>query len=154
MDNKRRRRFVAYFSGPPLNGDRAQLIKKTHLTKGRVSQLFDEAQPFGERAAEHLAQALGLPNDYFEADRTASQPVPDVRSIQGALELSDRERDLIRAFRYLPPLEQDELYTHAVDRATTLRQHVETLLRERFAANGLSSSTPAEPEPPPQPRKR
>ena len=75
MDNKRRRRFISYFSAPPLRGDRAKLMAKTGLTKGRVSQFFDESQPFGEKAARNLALSLGLPEDYFETDRLAA-PTP------------------------------------------------------------------------------
>lgn len=73
MDAERRRRFAAYFSGPPLRGDRQKLMKVTGLSKGRVSQLFDEAQPFGERAAVALAEKLGLPSDAFLSGRASAQ---------------------------------------------------------------------------------
>jgi len=72
MENARRRRFVEFFNGPPLKGSREALMKKTGLSKGRVSQLFDENQPFGERAARNLAEALRLPGDFFE--RTLGGP--------------------------------------------------------------------------------
>ena len=68
MKNKRRDRFIAYFNGPPLRGDRARLIERTGLTKGRVTQILDEDQPFGEKAAQAMAEKLGLPGDYFETD--------------------------------------------------------------------------------------
>lgn len=67
MQNKRRERFIAYFDRV-LKGSRAALMQKTDLTKGRVAQLFDERQPFGELAARNLAQRLGLPADYLESD--------------------------------------------------------------------------------------
>ena len=70
-DDARRRRFLAYFR-TTLSGDRGRLIAKTGYTKGRVSQLFDDAQPFGERAASSLAGRLGLPADYFERDTSSS----------------------------------------------------------------------------------
>lgn len=47
-------------------------MQKTGLTKGRVSQLFDESQPFGELAARNLAEKLGLAQDYFERPVTAA----------------------------------------------------------------------------------
>lgn len=66
-DATRRRRFIAWFSEKPCKGDREKLIALTGYTKGRISQLFDDNQPFGERAASNLAEKLGLPQDYFEA---------------------------------------------------------------------------------------
>ena len=67
-DIARRRRFVDYFLGKAINGDRAELIRKSGLTKGRIAQFFDSRQAFGERAARSLAQRLRLPSDYFEQD--------------------------------------------------------------------------------------
>jgi hypothetical protein len=64
--NKRRERFRAYFAGPPFKGDRAAFMRATSLSKGRVAQLFDDKQPFGEKAAAALAEKLNLPADYFE----------------------------------------------------------------------------------------
>lgn len=73
MENARRRRFAAYFSGKPFNGDRAKLIAKTGLTSGRITQLLDEDEVFGERAAAALAVRLGLAPDYFERDHGESE---------------------------------------------------------------------------------
>lgn len=64
-DASRRALFDAWFSGPPMNGDREALIRKSGYTKGRISQLFDPSQQFGERAARSLAQRLGLPAEFF-----------------------------------------------------------------------------------------
>lgn len=86
MDTKRRRaRFIAWFraryAGLPEAEARKRFMNdaKRHgdekLTKGRVSQLFNETQSFGELAAKTLAIRLGLPEDYFlvgEAD--SAQP--------------------------------------------------------------------------------
>lgn len=72
MPNPRRERFLAYFMNGPLKGDRAKLMHKTGLTKGRVSQLFDEGQAFGELAARNLAEKLGLPSNAFEADQATA----------------------------------------------------------------------------------
>lgn len=64
-DAGRRALFVKWFNGPPMKGDREALIRKSGLTKGRISQLFDPEQQFGERAARSLAASLGLPPEFF-----------------------------------------------------------------------------------------
>lgn len=66
-DATRRAAFVGWFNGSPCKGDREALIRKSGLTKGRISQLFDPNQQFGERAAASLADRLGLPADFFNA---------------------------------------------------------------------------------------
>lgn len=64
-DAERRALFVKWFNGPPMNGDREALIRKSGLTKGRISQLFDPEQSFGERAARSLATSIGLSPEFF-----------------------------------------------------------------------------------------
>lgn len=74
--NHRRARFKAWYAR--TYGDapdsRARFMADTGrhgyepITKGRVSQLFDEAQPFGEAAARQLAARLGLADDAFLRD--------------------------------------------------------------------------------------
>lgn len=68
MANRRLERFIAYFNGPPLRGDRAKLMQKTGLSKGRVSQILSPDATFGEVSASRVAVALGLSPDYFEHD--------------------------------------------------------------------------------------
>jgi hypothetical protein len=101
MENRRRDRFIAYFNGPPLRGDRELLIRRSGYTKGRVSQFFDKDQPFGERAARALAERLGLAADYFERD-TASTPQVAYRDLNGF------EAQLVELFRKLTPEQQHE----------------------------------------------
>lgn len=67
MDADRRRRFIAAFN-TKFKGDRAKFIDKTKYTKGRVTQLFDEKEAFGQRAAAEVARRMGLPADAFEHD--------------------------------------------------------------------------------------
>ncbi len=64
-DAERREFFVKWFNGPPMKGDREALIRKSGLTKGRISQLFKPDQQFGERAARSLAISLGLSPEFF-----------------------------------------------------------------------------------------
>jgi len=59
-DASRRKAFLTWFLGPAMKGDRESLIRTTCYTKGRISQLFNESEPFGERAARELSRRLGL----------------------------------------------------------------------------------------------
>jgi hypothetical protein len=107
MENRRRDRFIAYFNGPPLKGDRELLIRKSGYTKGRISQFFDDEQPFGERAARALAERLGLSPDYFERDPAqAPKPAMAYRDLNGF------EAQLIELFRKLTPEQQ---HAHLID---------------------------------------
>lgn len=66
-DQMRRERLLALVERE-FGGDKGRLTRvltSRGMTKGRVSQLFDERQPFGERAAENLARKLGKVADYF-----------------------------------------------------------------------------------------
>lgn len=96
MDKERRRRFIAYFDGPPLCGDRQRLIQRTRYTKGRVAQFFDEDQPFGEKAARNLALRLGLKGDAFERDEGGSTAVVSIRP-QGASAATSPLHDSLQA---------------------------------------------------------
>ena len=92
MDQDRRRRFIAWFSktyaGMTSAEARAKFVMDAKrfgdkaITKGRVSQLFDEQQQFGERAAKNIAIRLGLRADYFLMDAAAAGAPPTVRTAQ------------------------------------------------------------------------
>lgn len=58
-DAIRRNEFLAYFD-KRYKADRAQFMADTGLSKGRVTQLFDADQSFGERAALNLELTLKL----------------------------------------------------------------------------------------------
>lgn len=49
-----------------FSGDRGLFLKATGLTKGRLSQLLDETQPFGDVAARRLEDRLELEPGYFD----------------------------------------------------------------------------------------
>ena len=57
--------------------DRGEFMKATGLTKGRVSQLLSESEPFGDNAARNLEERLQLDPGYFDA--------LDARTLQFAL---------------------------------------------------------------------
>lgn len=49
-----------------FKGDRGAFLKKSGLTKGRLSQLLDPQEPFRDVAARNLAARLELPAGYFD----------------------------------------------------------------------------------------
>ena len=94
MDDERRHRFTTWFKAKYGEGDdaRTKFIKDTArpgvepLTKGRVAQLFDPGQPFGERAAKSLGVRLGLGEEFFlrdaGTDDRAKQAMTNLRALQ------------------------------------------------------------------------
>lgn len=71
-----------------LKGDRGAFLKKSGLTKGRLTQLLDPSEPFGDVAARNLEVRLSLDPGYFDA--------MDARTVAFAL-----------AFESLPPAIKD-----------------------------------------------
>lgn len=59
-DATRRAEFTAYFN-KHFQGDRQRFMETSGLSKGRLTQYFDEHEPFGEKAAEKLEDRLHLP---------------------------------------------------------------------------------------------
>lgn len=86
MDDERRARFRLWFAavyGPDSAEARAKFMADSGkrgeepLTKGRVTQLFDDDQPFGERAARSLSRRFGMEDpDFFLHDQlTENAPI-------------------------------------------------------------------------------
>jgi hypothetical protein len=50
-----------------FKGDRSAFLEQSGLTKGRLSQLLDKDEPFGDRAARNLEERLQLPPGYFDS---------------------------------------------------------------------------------------
>lgn len=77
MDAERRRRFRAWFFAK-YKADTAESRKRfmadSGLSKGRITQLFDEKERFGELAAKRTALAVGLPEDAFLSDPVQDKP--------------------------------------------------------------------------------
>lgn len=59
-----------------FRGDRKALMRATGLTKGRVSQLLDPNEPFGDNAAQRLVEKLSLPENYFDVPPAVDVPLP------------------------------------------------------------------------------
>jgi hypothetical protein len=102
MSDATRRTVLLRYLRDTLKGDRAMLIAKSKLTKGRITQLLDPNEPFGEKAGRSLALKLGLPGDYFDRSEprhgTAMKETPH-------LGLPDDQRRLLRLWE---PLFEDE----------------------------------------------
>lgn len=147
MTNSRRTRFLRYFNEGPLKGSREALIRRTGLTKGRISQLFDEAEPFGERAASGLAEKLGLPPDYFERDQP-NHVYPLVASVPGGqvLALSADEHRLLRDMRDLLPEDLERIMDEIHTKAEQMRKHAALVLKRAGigAATGVTQLKPQE----------
>lgn len=61
-----RRSKLRHLLDVQFKGDRGAFLKKSGLTKGRLSQLLDPSEPFGDVAARNLAERLELPPGYFD----------------------------------------------------------------------------------------
>lgn len=73
MKDIRKKRLSALLAGSPYHGDRGAFLRDSGLSKGRLSQLLDPNEPFGDVAARNLVESLGLKDGYFESDD--SEPV-------------------------------------------------------------------------------
>ena len=153
MTNPRRRRFIAYFDGP-LKGSRDLLMKRTGLTKGRVSQLFDDTKPFGELAARNIAEKLGLAPDFFEQDAPGAPKAPsDVPNADlRGLHISDSEWAMLQDFKLLPDDDQERMRLDAKAKADAIRHGVEQELARLGIRRPVSDAVVEANFPPPPSR--
>jgi hypothetical protein len=84
-----------------FRGDRGAFLAETGLTKGRLSQLLKDEQPFGDNAARNLEERLQLPAGYFDT--------MDARTLSFALafeglpvHLKERWEDLVQMLATRP----------------------------------------------------
>ena len=151
MDDLRRARFIAWFQGKPLRGDRKKLMDATGRTKGRVAQYFKTDIPFGERAAREIARAFDLGDQFFETDRPGAPP-------SQAPEASTPEGGASKGGRRSRKLDQDALSDEAVLLARRLDALTEPRLSRAIAlidmtirnfedeqAEAFASTTPRQP---------
>lgn len=86
MKEYRRARFIELLK-TRFKGDRAELAKAAKLTNGRLTQLLDPEEPFGDTAARRLVDKLGLPAGYFDhANVDIPLPMPSVEALKKAEE--------------------------------------------------------------------
>lgn len=63
----RKRRLKELIDEKPFLGNQAAFAEHVGLSKGRITQLLDQNDSFGELAARKLALTLMLPSDYFDS---------------------------------------------------------------------------------------
>lgn len=65
MKEIRRENLRKLLASSRFNGDREKFRLDAGITKGRLSQLLDNSQPFGDAAERNLVEKLGLEAGYF-----------------------------------------------------------------------------------------
>lgn len=88
----RKRRLRALIDSKKFDGQQAKLAEASGLSEGRVSQLLDANQSFGERSAKNLAEKLGLAERYFEEGFGSSGHMNVQSNVEPALELKKARR--------------------------------------------------------------
>lgn len=66
MTKHRKKRLRALINAAPYNGSQLEFARAVGLSEGRVSQLLDAKESFGERSARKIETELRLPERYFE----------------------------------------------------------------------------------------
>lgn len=100
----RRRALLRDYLRVQLRGNRAALIRKSGLSKGRIAQLLDDEQPFGERAAQTLGRKLGLGANFFD-----SSPVEPLPAGAVAVGLAVYDESLQSKWNHLIPEQREEI---------------------------------------------
>lgn len=88
----RKSRLRALIDSPAYGGSQASFAKAAGLTEGRVSQLLDPNQSFGERSARNIASELRLGDRYFEEGFGLSTVHQVPSNVEPALELKKSRR--------------------------------------------------------------
>jgi hypothetical protein len=83
----RKERLQALIDGKPYLGSKSAFAARAGLSKGRITQLLDPAEAFGERSAKNLTSALGLRDErYFERPFSDVAPAEETRQEPGEIE--------------------------------------------------------------------
>ena len=97
MHALRRHKLRLLLEGAYQN-DRGQFLEKSGISKGRLSQLLDPDEPFGDVAARNLEDRLELEPGYFDK--------MDARTVDFALafeslptHLKDKWEDLVKMLK-------------------------------------------------------
>jgi hypothetical protein len=67
MKSLRRKRLNDLLKSPRFNGDRSAFLSSSGISKGRLTQLLNPNEPFGDTAARNLCESLGLPDGWFDS---------------------------------------------------------------------------------------
>jgi hypothetical protein len=66
LTQHRKARLQTLIEGAPYHGNQKTFAAKAKLSKGRITQMLDQDESFGERSAKALATRLRLNERYFE----------------------------------------------------------------------------------------
>lgn len=115
MDSTQRRARLVALIDKRFKGDRQAFLKKADLSKGRLTQLLDADEAFGERAARSLEKRLGLPNLWFDVTDEALPGYPtDGRLL---VPVSLQEEKLLMYFKLLTPTQREVIVNEAREQA-------------------------------------
>lgn len=115
MDSTQRRARLATLIDKRFKGDRQAFLKKADLSKGRLTQLLDKNEAFGERAARSLEKRLGLPAMWFDVTDEALPGYPtDGRLL---VPVSLQEEKLLMYFKLLSPAQRDIILNEVREQA-------------------------------------
>jgi SOS-response transcriptional repressor LexA len=78
MDHVRRQK-LAELIRTRYNDSRVDVSRVTGLSGGRITQLLDPDEPFGERAARSLEQKLSLPPRWLDEEVHNVETAPDIK---------------------------------------------------------------------------
>lgn len=119
MDEERRRRFKAWFAqkygvGPSA---RKKFMAESGehgfppYSKGRLTHLFDESEPFGEAAARSVALHVGLPENFFLVDRPGvnGPPVKPSQDFSDPRAPTASEWQMLEDLKFIPPDEREAI---------------------------------------------
>ena len=94
MHTLRRQKLRLLLEGAYQN-DRRRFLEKSGISKGRLSQLLDPDEPFGDVAARNLEDKLQLEPGYFDAmDARTVEFAPAFESLP--LHLKDKWGEIVK----------------------------------------------------------
>lgn len=102
MDEFRRKRLLELLASPRFNGDREKLYREAGITKGRLSQLLKAGEPFKEKAADNLTDALNLQRGFFDVRGEFFEPQSTTITLPASSEFSRHAAALARLFDSIP----------------------------------------------------
>jgi len=115
MDSTQRRARLVALIDKRFRGDRQAFLKKADLSKGRLTQLLDAKETFGERAARSLEKRLGLPAMWFDVTDEALPGYPTDGRLLVPITL--QEEKLLMYFKLLSPAQRDVMINDAREQA-------------------------------------
>lgn len=122
IEEIRRQNLRALIDGPPYMGDNKKFYEAAGITKGRLSQLLNGKEKFGETAAKNIEKKLGLQDNYLSFVKIQAsfrnEPPPTIGALDANKKkpLSDEADRLARLLDLIPEedlISRHEAYTKA-----------------------------------------